>query len=264
MLRLQNESIGDARYGDSPDGLLRLDYPSPADGTHDWALMLPPARGNTWVVVIHGHGSDGSQLYTRKDVTDAFLPGFLDQGLGVLTPNLRGNAWMSPAAGQDLAALLQYLREKHQAGRFLLAGGSMGGTSNLIYAALHPEDISGVVALCPATDLASYCEWCSRCQSGVLREIHDAIELAYGGSPSAGPDVYSQHSALLRADRLRMPVAIVHGAADEIIPVSHSRRLVGAMADSDSLLYIEIPDGDHESPIQRFSEAVQWVLDAVK
>jgi len=169
---------------------------------------------------------------------------------------------MCPASVDDLTALLCYLSEEHQARKFILASGSMGGTSNLIYAALHPEMVSGVVALCPATDLASYCDWCRAYQSGVWREIYDAIVLAYGGSPADVPDVYAAHSALNGADRLKMPVAVVHGTADEIIPVSQSRRFAGAKANSSSFLYIEIPDGDHDSPISRRVGAVEWVLDA--
>jgi pimeloyl-ACP methyl ester carboxylesterase len=48
-----------------------------------------------------------------------------------------------------------------------------------------------------------------------------------------------------------MPVAVVHGTADDIIPVSQPRRLAAAVGDKTDFVYIEIPGGDHDSPLSR-------------
>ena len=143
-----------------PDGLRRIDYRSDLDGTADWALLRRARNGGTWIVNIHGHGSHGDQLFVREDIRRLWLPAFLDRGLGLLCPNLRGNAWMSPAAAHDLHALLGLVRSGYGAERFVLFGGSMGGTSNLVYAIRRPEDVAGVAALCAATDPAAYWRWC--------------------------------------------------------------------------------------------------------
>ena len=168
---------------------------------------------------------------------------------------------MSPAAVQDLHMLLNWVRERRGARQFIFCSGSMGGTGNLIYAVRHPEDVAGVVALCPATDLGSYCDWAARGDRPVLQEIATAICASYGGTPTACPEVYAEHSALGNADRLTMPLAIVHGDADLTIPVDQSRDLVGRLRENRAdVCYKEIPGGGHDAPIPDFGSALLEIL----
>lgn len=253
------ESTAPSSIPDSPEGLVRLDYISGVDGIKDWA-MVRPSESKVWMVVIHGHGSHGDQLYTRPDIKQMWLPVFLGHKFGILTPNLRDNAWMCPSAAEDLHSLLNYVREKYGAERFIFASGSMGGTSNLIYPVLHSEDVSGVVALCPATDLTLYHAWCRRSSLPVCADIANAIQRSYGGTSAEQPSIYSAHSTLRHPSKLSMPVYIAHGTADEFIPVSQPRRLVSEMGESTNFAYIEIPDGGHDAPLARCKEGLDWVI----
>lgn len=233
----------------APTGAYRLDYRSAVDGTTDWAVVCPGTRP-VWVVVIHGHGSHADQLFTRADIRDAWLPALLASGAGIVTPNLRDNAWMSPAAATDLHALLAWLRSSHGARNFILFSGSMGGTSNLLYAALHPEDVAACVALGAATDLAGYDAWCQRQPAGsTQRDIGTAIETAYGATPAVAPELYQRHATLRQCGQLTMPVFFAHGGADALIPVGQARQLAAAMAARPTFEYVEIPGGDHDSPL---------------
>ncbi len=244
----------------APEGLQRIDYASGVDGVADWALVLPDTEP-TWIVCIHGHGSTGDQLYTRNDIRRAWLPAFRRGHYGIVTPNLRGNAWMSPAAAADLHGLLDHLRREYKAERFILASGSMGGTSNLIYAAIRPDDVAGVIALCPATDLASYYQWCrERAKVEILQQIADAIVAAYGCNPDQCPDLYIDHSAQANVRRFNMPVYVAHGARDNIIPVTQSRALLRAIESKGIFHYCEIPEGDHDTPLRNMSEALDWIM----
>lgn len=255
------QKITTAQIASAPDGLVRYDYEGDLDNHSDWALLCPPTRDDgLWLVMIHGHGSHGDQLYTRPDLQRVWLPHFLKLGLGILSPNLRDNAWMGPAAAHDLHDLLAFMRGECGARQFLFASGSMGGTSNLIYAVLHPQDVAGVVALCPATDLASYHAWCRERNNGVVKEIADAIERAYGGPPAAQPKTYEAHSAVKNAGSLTMPVYVAQGAADATIPVSQSRLLAAALADKKDFTYIEMPNGHHDSPLPLAPQAVDRIL----
>ncbi|MCX5642586.1 MAG: hypothetical protein NTY10_05080 [Candidatus Omnitrophica bacterium] len=257
------EKVAPAQDKDIPNGVLRLDYRSGYDGLLDWTLLWPPDQGETWIICIHGHGESSSdQLYKRIDLRDFWLPKFRSYGAGIVTPNLRGNAWMSPAAAFDVHELLDFLRAEYGARRFVFASGSMGGTSNLIYAVLYPEDAAIVLALCPATDLSSYHAWCRERNTGVLKEIADAIEISYGGLPGKVPEIYEKHSAVRRANRLTMPVYIAHGCRDEIIPVSQSRLLVGEMANARHLVYVEIPGGGHDAPLN-MTAAFDWLAQKI-
>lgn len=235
-----------------PAGVHRLDYQSPADGADDWALLKTPAPGvSTWLVCIHGHGSRGNQLYIRPDLQKLWLPRYLERGYGILTPTLRGNAWMGPAAVTDLDALLNFLRQEFQAKKFLFESGSMGGTSNLIYAGLRPENVAGASARGAVTDLAAYHAFCRR-QTGVglLQEIADSLETHYGGTPAQQPDVFWAHSPVNQAKKLQnMPIFLAHGTADPIMPVSQTRVFAAALAENARFAYVEVPGGGHDSPL---------------
>ncbi len=254
------KSLTPARMDGVPDGVQRVDYTG-AGGREDWALAWKPdGTSTTWLVNLHGHGSHGDQIFTRPDIRRDWLPLFRQAGLGILGCNLRDNAWMCPEAAADLHALLGWAREALGAKRFVLAGGSMGGSSVLPYAALHPEDVAAVVAVCPATDPASYYAWLRKRNAGIHAEIADAIRTAYRGEPAERRAVYEAHSAVRNAARLTMPVFVGAGTRDELIPVSQARRLAGAMAEAPNYAYVEIPDGDHEAPLGLMAQGFAWVM----
>lgn len=242
------------------ENLQHLSYTSDAGSIKDWALLRLPEKGNDWVVCIHGHGSSGNQLYTREDIRRIWLPEFARHGLGILTPNLRGNGWMGPAAETDMSELLDFLRSEYGAQRFIFASGSMGGTSNLIYASLNPENVSAAIALGAASDLAVYDKWCRERNQGVISEIADAIEQAYGKNP----ETYKKHSVIENAKSLTMPVFISHGSRDELIPVSQMRTLCGCMVDAGDFVYSEIPDGNHDSPLVMMPMALDWAVSKIR
>jgi len=254
-------------YKGFPEGLLKLDYQSPVDGQEDWAMLLPAGAGiHTWAVVIHGHGSKGNQLYVRPDLQQYWLPEYLQRGIGILTPTLRGNAWMSPTAVQDMDALLAYVRQQFGAKQFIFSSGSMGGTSNLIYASLRPQNVAGIIARGAVCDLAAYHAFC-RLQADdqkavqydratllrtmdIRQEIADSLELHYGGTPAEKAELYRKHSPLFHAEKmLEIPIFLTHGTADELMPVSQSRQFAGALAKHPHFAYIEIPGGNHDSPL---------------
>jgi len=232
-----------------PEGIQRLDYKSGIDGFKDWALLLPAKNSHLWIIMIHGHGSTGDQLYTRRDLREKWLPVFLGSGAGILTVNLRGNSWMGPAAAEDMHALVGFLRDEYKMQKSIFFSGSMGGTINLIYGVLYPDDVNGIIARGAASDLTTYYQWCRQQDKPILREIAEAIKNSYGGTPDEIPAIYRKHSALLNAEKLVMPVFLSHGGADTIIPVEQSRTLADKMRDSKNFFYHEIPGGNHDSPL---------------
>ena len=243
-------------------GVLRLCYQSTLDQFEDWALIRQPSSSRNWVVNLHGHSSTSDQLYTRKDICENWIPVFDQYNCNIVTPNLRGNAWMGPAAVTDLHALLKYLRVHYQAERFIFVGGSMGGTSCLIYATCHPEDVAGVVSMCPATDIEDYARWCRQNQevNTTIREIADAIEASYGGSPDQQPQIYLKHNVSKNAHRLNMPMAISHGDADPLIPVKQSRDLAAKLTRHPNFIYEELPSGNHNAPLASLRGLFEFIL----
>ena len=228
------------------------------DGVADWALLQPPVHGKRWIVCIHGHRSSGDQLWISP-LLPTWRTTFQKLGYGILSPHLRGNSWMGPKVAEDLRWLLDQVRDRYGATHFDFISGSMGGTSNLIYAVLHPTDVASVVAVCPATDLATYYDWCRQQSTPRLNEIADAIQESHGGTPMAKPAVYAAHSALANAGKLTMPVFISHGTDDAIIPISQSRHMAKAMTGAKTFHYEEIPGGNHDAPLPSAARAIEWI-----
>jgi pimeloyl-ACP methyl ester carboxylesterase len=236
-------------HADSLPGVRRLVYGNATDEESDWALYRQPAPGAGWVVVLHGHGSTGDQLFTRADIRAHWLQWLLAQGLGVLTPHLRGDAWMHAQAVAELHWLVEWLRTAQAARHLVLLGGSMGGTGALIYATRHPRDFQAVATLCPATDLARFHQELLGHDEWPRGAIRAALEAGYGGAPATGEDAYVRHSALAHVRRLTMSLYVAHGDQDPLIPVDHTERLRRAMPPDAPATFEILPGGGHDAPL---------------
>lgn len=242
-----------------PEGVVKIDYSSGcADKKEDWAYVWNPCDCNgVGVVVLHGHGSCGDQLYSWRQ-TESWCKAIRSARCGLLTPNLRGNAWMSPEAVEDLADLICFCKNKFNWHKILICSASMGGSGGLIFASLHPELVDGIAVMGAATDLESYVEWCDKQTLEVCGRIAAAIRTSYGSQ-----EKMIQHSVCRNAAKLTMPCLFYHGADDKIIPVSQSRRLAGVMADSPDFFYREIYQGDHDSPCAFMPEVLSLLLENI-
>ena len=241
-----------------PPGTLRWTCESAFDGLRDRTIVVPGVRTD-WIVAVHGHGSHDDQLFTRADIRRYRLPRMLKSGMGILSPNLRDNAWMSPAAVSDLHGRLGLMRAEFGARRFFFFSGSMGGASNLYYALQHPDDVAALVALGAAPDAAPYAQWCRAFAPGsIQRQIGEAIEKAYGGSPETNPEPYRARSAAALAGRLVMPIYYAHGEKDALMPIEAARKFASAMGGNPLFHFLEIPGGNHDSPLL-LQEPMDWM-----
>jgi len=67
-----------------------------------------------------------------------------------------------------------------------------------------------------------------------------------GGTAAEEPDAYSDASPLAWVDGDTAPFLVVHGAADDVNPVEHSRRMIEALhAAGVEAIYAEFPDLGH-------------------
>ena len=243
-----------------PGGMVEINYISGcADRVEDRAYAWNPADCNRiGVVVLHGHGSCGDQLYSWQK-TAAWCDALRSSGCGLLTPDLRGNAWMSPEAAEDLADLIRFAEKRFNWHKILICSASMGGSGGLIFATLHPELVDGIAVMGAATDLTSYVAWCGRQSLEVCGRIASAIRESYGST-----EKMDRHSVCRNAAKLTMPCLFYHGAADQIIPVSQARRLAGIMAEAGNFFYREIYQGDHDSPCAFMPEIFSLLLKEIR
>jgi pimeloyl-ACP methyl ester carboxylesterase len=231
-------------------------FTSNVDGSEQrYVELLPPsfdpAKAHDVVIALHGHGSDRWQFI--KDARDE-CRGVRDvaakQGLIVVSPDYRAKtSWMGPQAESDVMQIIGELKLRHKVGRVFFAGGSMGGTSALIFTALHPELIAGVCALNGTANMMEYANF------------QDAIRASYGGTKNEKPDEYKKRSAELWPDRFAMPVAVTTGGKDQTVPPESVLRLVEKLKQAKrSVLSIHRDSGGHSTNYEDTCAAMEFVL----
>ncbi len=241
-------SVTPERGAAYPAGTMRIAYTSAVDGAEDWALYLPGDRSKNTIVYLHGSFSSADQIFTRKDVREFWLTRILAGRHPLLSVNLRGTAYMSPAATTDLTDLLRYCRDELGCQRFVLLGGSGGASSAMAYAVLHPEKIHGVIAM-GMCDILARLDFARKSRNPVLQQLAKTVFAAYGGTPEDKPELYRARSVLAHADRLTMPVILTMGEADSLIPVAETRKIAAAMQGKRNFVYHEIPKGGHDAAL---------------
>lgn len=109
-----------------------------------------------------------------------------------------------------------------------VVGHSRGGTVSLLTAAWH-EGWDGAIALSPTTHQ-------ERLVRGLALFAPTRYELMIamrGCAPDEDPDYYDHTSPALHADELRVPVLLVHGTLDLVVPHDHSIWLKEGLTDVD-------------------------------
>jgi len=232
-------------------GIVQASFISPWDKTKqtyllsDYRLAKNKESAETPLLVIYLHGATAheDQGMTAGIYQNSFgrLALELERREAIyVCPEYRGGSWMGAAAEADVSEIIAILRKKYHPKKIILMGGSMGGTSVLIYAARNPKNLDGGIALCPATDPAK-----------MFPRFQDQFLHSYGGSPSEKPDLYQERSAMDHvAELATVPLVIIHGSADSMIPVEHSRNLVSKLQELGARIhYIEVNGGGHDSPL---------------
>jgi acetyl esterase/lipase len=232
------------RYGTHPDQI--------AD------VRVPPAgRAPTGPLVIFIHGGFWRAAYDRSH-TGPLAADLAARGYPVATIEYRrvgqpGGGW--PGTLDDVAAAVERVPDlvSDQIGaaahRPVLAGHSAGGHLALWYAsrAHGAEDpaLRGVLALAPVADLALAYR---------LGLGDGAVAALLGGGPADAPDRY----ASAQPGRPAVPVIIVHGAEDDVVPVAVSRVYAW-----EGMKLIELPGVEHYAVIDPDSSAWSAVVGAL-
>lgn len=232
-------------------------------------LRLPPGEGPFPVVVlIHGGCWMAEFDLDYMASTGAALA---EEGVAVWTIEYRrlgnrGGGW--PGTFEDAATGVDHLRAVAKRfpldlDRIVLAGHSAGGHLALWAAARHklpatsplhtpePLPVHGVVSLAGITDLVSY--------GAGPRDCNAAVARLTGGGPEELPQRYidGNPAALLP---LGVPIRLVQGALDPIVPVDQARGFRGAaVAKGDDVRLLLIEGAGHFDLIAPLTAAWQTV-----
>ncbi len=207
----------------APKADARLAYGSDANQFVD--LRLPQGKG-PHALAINIHGGFWRAKYDLEHA------GHLCAALtakGIATANVEyrrvgnaGGGW--PGTFADVRAAYQFLvqpsnnnlRKEFDARRVVVMGHSAGGQLALCLAA-HEAGVKSVISLAGVVDLQ---------RAYALHLSNDAVVEFLGGTPAEVGDHYKE------ADPMKLAVGarqwLVHGTADDVVPVGFSRDYVGA------------------------------------
>lgn len=226
------------------------------DGTEQrYVELLPPefdpSMPHDVVIALHGHGADRWQFIKESRGECRGLRDVAARHrLILVSPDYRAKtSWMGPAAEADVVQIIAEVKQRHRIERVFIAGGSMGGTSALIFASLHPKLIAGVCSLNGTANMLEY------------ERFQDAIRASYGGTKKEVPDEYRQRSPELRPERLTMPVAVTTGGKDEVVPPQSVLRLVEKLKKADRpVLSLHRATGGHATNYEDTCAAMEFVV----
>lgn len=211
-----------------------------ADSVRLHALFLPAtASPRGAVLFLHGNAENLSS-HVRAVTT---LPA---AGYTVLVPDYRGfgqSAGRADVAGShaDAAAALAWLRHHHPDLPLVVYGQSLGA-SVAIRLVADAEDRSGIRAVVADSGFASY--------RGLAREKLASAWLTWPLQWLAIPLISDRFAAVDRVGALApIPLLLIHGERDPVVPVSHAEALYRAAAPPRTLW--RIPEAGHIDGLRR-------------
>ena len=195
-----------------------MSFVASCDGRTEKYIEIVPTDFNAKagaLIALHGHGSDRHQFAEdARGECKAAREAAAERGMIFVSPDYRAKtSWMGPKAESDVLDLLAKLRTDRGIEKFYFCGGSMGGASALTFAALHPDLVSGVVAMNPLADHLAF------------ENFQEAIAASFGGDKKSARDEYYRRSAINYPERFTMPVSITVGGADKSVPPESAREL---------------------------------------
>ena len=215
-------------------------------------VALPgPKEEGPYPTVIRPHGGP----WSRDDDTQYFITQFLiDRGYAVLKPNFRGSSGYGDRymrAGFDQWGLqmqddvIDGLKWMVDSGfsdpdRVCIAGGSYGGYVSLVAAYKTPQLFKCAVSFAGVANLEDLVQRTHRYQFGRLT----SARIQKGAAMAA-------NSPVNFADKIAIPLLIVHGDVDTTVVVDQSKELVSALETAGKPhIYIEQSNGDHHFSLQ--------------
>lgn len=245
------------------------------DGTTITSYLTRPNSGKgalPLIVIPHGGPEMRDQL-----TFDPLAQAFAAQGWLVLQPNFRGSSgygrrfaeagyrqW-SKRMQDDVTDAVKDLIERGIADprRVAIYGASYGGYAALMGAIQTPELYRAAVSLAGVSDLRGMIAHVRR------EDGEDAATYQYWlesiGDPKAHRGEIDAASPIHRIAGFAIPVLLMHGSADEIVPVNQSRELHKALRKAGKQVkYVEFEgeahdDWDTDNEIRQIKEAIAFL-----
>ena len=207
----------------------------------------PAGAGTNAGMVLHLYGAGGSsRSYNMMRPPYAMVRRLLwERGYWLVVPNLGGLHWMNDTACKSLDAIIEgMIRDRGvDPVRVHILGTSMGSGSGLVYVMCRPGRVRSICAVFPMTDFA---QWVQE-KPGYL----PSIAAAHGVKPAEAASLLQALSPLYHASAFAgIPVFLLHGDADSVVPIHHSRDFAAALKKQGStVIYHEVHGVEHDDAV---------------
>ena len=212
-----------------------------------------PGSSRTWAVFAHGRGAHPNEALR-------IMPVLVEHGLPILACNYRndegapassdGYHWLGLTEWRDLEAAMKFALD-NGAEDFILYGYSMGGGMclNLLYESSLAGKVRAVVLNSPLLDFGGTLDIVGQIRGYPRGIVQLGKEV---GAVRFGID-WGRMNYLSRASELRVPILVLHGEEDTLVPAQLSQSL--ARSRPDIVRYVGFADAAH---------ARSWNLDPDK
>jgi dipeptidyl aminopeptidase/acylaminoacyl peptidase len=230
-------------------------------------LFLPPGyEGGIIPFIVHAHGGPESQY--RPQFYRNFQY-FLLNGYGVLAPNVRGSEGYGREyltldnhrkrldSIKDYKAGADYLIENDytEKGKLAIKGGSYGGYATLAAISEYPNYWGAAAAIVGISNFKTFL----LNTADYRRYIREA---EYG--PLSDSVWLESISPTSKADRIKAPLLVIHGANDPRVPISEARQIFHAVKKNggiaDTLFFSNEGHGtaNKENTIAEYTKMVEF------
>lgn len=251
------------------------------DGQLISALLLIPQnfkQGKPHPTVVFPHGGPNARDYDLYDPIAQFIA---TRGYVVIQPNFRGSTGygieFEEAGYKQWGGLMQ--QDVEDAAHFLvkngltakdkicIAGVSYGGYSALI-GALHQDKLfKCAISINGVTDLLEIIKNSEKRLERINAEQEiDKLVYQRVGHPELDEKMLKQNSPINRANDVNVPILLIGGEKDKIVPFEQQEDMSDALEDAEKdFEFIEFEDGYHNplrnyEDIKPFYEAVEKFL----
>ena len=219
-----------------------------SDGATVHGLLHPPDRdAERPPMIVDVHGGPTGQATVRWD---GWLRFFTSRGWAVLRPNPRGSTgfgrqYIQAGARRwglddvdDVAAGIRAAADRGwcDPDRVAIAGGSSGGLTALLLCARHGELVRAAVSAYGVTDLFDLARTTHRFESHYLDEI-------VGPLPDADAE-YRDRSPITHAAAVRVPLLVLQGDNDDVVPKAQADALVAAVRTAGGTVDYRVYEGE--------------------
>jgi dipeptidyl aminopeptidase/acylaminoacyl peptidase len=236
-----------------------ISFKAKLDGTiQKYVVMLPKgfdeSKNYDLVIGLHGHGSDRWQFVRHQHSGLAIRNSAIKYNMIMVCPDYRAKtSWMGPKAEADMLQIIEELKQQYKIDMVFMSEGSMGGSSALTFAAMHPELVAGVISV---NGTANHLEYSN---------FQDAIAESFGGTKKQIPLEYKKRSAEYWPEKFTMPVGIAASGMDDIVPPQSVLRLADVLEKmGKDIKLVYTPDEGHSTPVEITEELFDYVINKAR